>query len=57
MTVEMTDAKLERLITAVRGGAVGAAAVVEPMGPCDPGKDKLKRPRGGPTGGRTPRTR
>ena len=49
MTVEMTDAQLERLIAAVRGGggggAAGAAAVVGPMGPCDLGKDKLKRPK------------
>ena len=47
MTVERTDAQLERLITAVRGrgGAAGAAAVVGPMGPCGLGKDKLKRPK------------
>ena len=47
MTVEMTDTQLERLIAAVRGrgGAAGAAAVVGPMGPCDLGKDKLKRPK------------
>ena len=46
MTVEMTNAQLERLIATVRGGggAAGAAVVVGPMGPCDLGKDKLKRP-------------
>ena len=47
--VEMTDAQLQRLIVAVRGGgiggAAGAATVVGPMGPCGLGKDKLKRPK------------
>ena len=49
MTVARTDAQLERLIVAVRGrgggGAAGAAAVVGPMGTCDLGKDKLKKPK------------
>ena len=48
MTVAMTDMQLERLLRAVQGGggvAVGAAAVVGPMGPCNLGKDKLKRPK------------
>ena len=49
MMVEMTDVQLESLVMAVRGrgggGAAGAAAVVGPMGPCDLGKDKLKRPK------------
>ena len=49
MTVEMTAAQLERLIAAMRGGGRGeadeAAVVVGPMGPCDLGKDKLKRPK------------
>ena len=49
MTVEMTEAQLDRLIAAVRGGggrrAAGAAAVVGPMGPCGLGKNKLKRPK------------
>ena len=47
MTVEMSDAQLERLIAVVQGGggggAAGAAVVVGPMGPCDLGKDKLNR--------------
>ena len=48
MTVEMTDAQLERLLMVVRGQggrAAGAAAVVGPIGPCSLGKDKLKRPK------------
>ena len=49
MTMEMTEAQFERLITTLRwgdgGGAAGAAAVVGTMGPCVLGKDKLKRPK------------
>ena len=49
MTVEMTNTQLDRLNAAMQGGGgggvAGAAAVVGPMGPCNLGKDKLKRPK------------
>ena len=45
MAVAMTDVQLERLLRAVQGQGGGAAAVVGPMGPCNLGKDKLKRPK------------
>ena len=46
MAVTMTDGQLEWLLRAVQGGGglvAGKAAVVGPLGPCDLGKDKLKR--------------
>ena len=54
----MTNAQLEKLITAVRGGggAAGAAAVVGPMGPCSlargAGRGGRRAGRGGRGAGR-----
>ena len=49
MTVAMTDEQRERLIAAMqdggREGAAGAVAAVGHMGPCNLGKDKVKRPK------------
>ena len=49
MGVNMTQGQLEQLIAALRGpnpagaAGVGAAAMVGRLGPCELGRDKLKR--------------
>ena len=47
MTVQMTQEQLEQLIQALKPAAptvsAGAAAVVGRLGPCELGRDKLKR--------------
>ena len=46
MTVQMTKEQLEQLIQALRAAptaGAGAAAIVGRLGPCELGRDKLKR--------------